>query len=359
MIPSVGFDFDLCLANAYSITPFVILLETLIPKALSRQPALKNEMVFLQKSRLIFYQAVAQNEILTKGTIFRPSMLRILPKLLELKSQGNIRHLYIYSNNSLAEIIHVLDYILALTLEKAPYNVPTGHLIKDSDGFLHTLTPRIHLDAACRNVETKDSNNFREKSLEGINACLGDSVADSEMWFFDDTRYHTRLMNQLKEKYMVVEPYNVQLSNKKIASLFIESYPVDAFKPNTRIGSIVLTEINRLLPGFRPTGYETRERLIEKMVKVLNTFSPESGGKVFARWKDDHINKDYGIIEKGLSGVLNKVEPTYKETNRPLSYDNPIGIGGSVKGGALKKHSKKSNRWATRKLSRRTHDWKN
>jgi len=338
MIPSVGFDFDSCIANAYSITPFVIILERLVPSILSKQPSLKNEMVFLQKSRLIFYQKLAENEIATKGTILRPSILRLLPKLLELKQQGNLRQLFIYSNNSSAEIIHVVDHIMALVLNKAPYNVPDQQLVKDTDGFLHTLSPRFHLDAPCRSVEVKDSTGFREKSLDGINACLGESIAPTDLWYLDDTRYHAKLMNQIKENYLVVEPYNVQLSNKRIAEIFIESYPADAFKPNTRIGNVLLTEINRLMPGFRPTGFETRERLMEKLVKVLNAFSPDSGGKVFSRWKEDHVNKDYKLLEQGLNGAMNPMKAnTINDMNKPLTYKNPIG-------GSLTKKGRKTRR---------------
>jgi len=338
MVPSIGFDFDGCLVNAYSIVPFIILLETLIPRALAKDTVFKDDAVFLQKSRLVFYQAVAENELATMGTIFRPAFLRILPKLLELKSQGKIQHLFIYSNNGISELIHVLDHILALTLQKAPYNVPVERLI-NNDGFLHVFTPRIHLDAPCRSVEVKDSHNFREKSLEGINACLPTPISETDLWYFDDTRYHTRLINQIKERYIVVEPYNVQLSNKRVATLFIESYPVNAFKPNTRLGSLILSGINRLLPGFRPSGYESRERLLEKLQKVLNIFSPDSGGKVFYPWKEDHINKDFKLIEQGLYGVMN---PQAKETslNKPLTYMNPIG--------GKRKKTKHSCRW-TRK----------
>jgi hypothetical protein len=328
MIPSIGFDFDSCITNAYSITPFIILLESLIPKAISRKSSVQDESFYLEKSRHNFYEAIAHNEHVTKGTLFRPSILRLLPKLLELKKQGKLNSLFIYSNNEMADLIHIVDHILAMTLLKEPFNVTEDTLVHDVDGLLHTLTPRIHLDAQCRNIEIKDSNGFREKSLEGINACLPISVSESELWYLDDTRDHMRLMNQIKEKYIVVEPYSVQLSNRKIAELFIESYPVDAFKPNTRVGKLLLDEINRLMPGFYPTGNESRERLIEKFVKVLNAFSPESGGRVFSRWNEEHSSKDYLLIEKALDGSIKPVEVSHNTMNKPLAYNGNTRYGG-------------------------------
>jgi hypothetical protein len=329
MIPTIGFDFDSCITNAYSITPFVILLETLIPRAISRKLSLQDEAFYLEKSRTLFYETIAHNEHITKGTLFRPSILRLLPKLLDLKKHGKLNSLFIYSNNEMAELIHVVDHILALTLMKEPYNVSEENLIHDVDGLLHTLTPRIHLDAPCRQMEIKDSKGFREKSLEGINACLTMPVSESELWYLDDTRDHTRLMNQIKEKYVVVEPYSVQLSNKKIAEMFIESYPHDAFKSNTPVGKLLLDEINRLMPGFHPTGNESRERLVEKFVKVLNAFSPESGGHVFSRWNEEHSSKDYLLIEKGLDGSIKPVEVLRNKMNKPLMYSETRLTGGS------------------------------
>lgn len=343
MIPSIGFDFDDCIANAYSITPFVIILERLIPAILSKQPSLKTEKIFLQKSRVIFYQRLAENEIATKGTILRPSILRIMPKLLELKGQGNINHMFIYSNNSSAEIIDVVDHIMALVLRKPPYNVHEFQLVKDTNGFLHTLAPRFHLDSPCRNLEIK-TDGFREKSLDGINACLGESIDPKDLWFLDDKRYHEKLMNKIKENYITVEEYRVHLSNKRLAEIFIESYPADAFKPNTRIGSLFLTEINRLMPGFRPTGFEARDRLVEKFTAVLRGFSPDSGGRAGAVWKEDHVNADLKFIEKGLNGAMNPVESNTDTTNmnKPLTYTNPIG-------GSLIRKTRKTRRLRKRR----------
>jgi hypothetical protein len=325
MSASIGFDFDKSIAHAYSLTPFILLLEVLIPRALAGDVSLKNETVFLQKSRLVFYKAVADNEVLKKGVVFRPSLLQLLPKYLQFRAEGKINKLFIYSNNRSKEVINVMDYILGLVLQKSPYNVSQMNLIKDTDGFMHVLSPRFHLDAACRSSEGKDSSGFREKGIEGIQACLGENILETDLWYIDDTRYHTRLMNQIKENYVNVEPYEVHLSNKDVVNLFLQSYPRDAFKPNTRIGALMIKSINRIMPGFEPTGTESRETLAEKLTKVLKSFSPDSGGRVAAPWKDSHVNSDKVLLEKGLQGVLRSQETSLTNQNKPLTYVNPIG----------------------------------
>jgi hypothetical protein len=303
MVPTIGFDFDRCLVEAYTFTPFAILLEGLIPNTLKDPSVPSSVKLSLERSRLNFYNRVADYEIKTKGTIFRPSLLRLLPKLLELRQQGKIQTLFIYSNNGLIQLIHSVDYILGLILQKAPYNVKQEQLISEVDG-LHVLSPRIHVDHPCRSSVEPEVSGFREKTMEGIQSCIGQSLLDSQLWYLDDTQQHTQLINRIKDHYIQVEPYSVYMSNRKLAELFIESFPIDSFMPNSSISNILLTEINKLMPGFRPTGRETRKTLSDKFVKVLNAFSPNGGGRVMSLWKEDHVNSDYKKLEQGLRDAI-------------------------------------------------------
>jgi hypothetical protein len=320
MPPSVGFDFDECLVQAYTIVPFVLLFEVLLPRAMKVPGYSKNAKFYINKARNVFYQKIAENEVRTKGTLFRPSLLKLMPKLVKLRQEGKIHKLFIYSNNGINELLNVVDHILALTLKK--YNVNEGELIKESDG-LHVLVPRIHIDNPCRiSIEPKGADGFREKTLSGIQGCIGENISEKDLWFLDDTEYHKDLMDKLKDNYIVVESYSVYLSNKALADMFIDSFPLEFFLPGSHVAAGLLPEINKLMPGFRPTSKETKASLVEKFGKVLNKFSEPGAGRVMGVWKEDHVNSDLKKIETKLSTVLN---PKNQTLDYPTVYNAPIG----------------------------------
>lgn len=323
MSPSIGFDFDECLVQAYTIVPFVLLFEVLLPRAMKAPGYSKTAKFYLEKAREVFYQKIADNEIKTKGTLFRPSLIKLMPKLLKLRQEGKIHKLFIYSNNGINELLNAVDHIFALALKKSPYNVSDGELIKE-EGGLHVLAPRIHIDNPCRVAnETKGADGFREKSLAGIQRCIGENVSEKDVWFLDDTEYHKDLMKHLKENYVVVESYSVHVSNKVLAEMFIDSFPLEFFLPGSPIAAALLPEINRLMPGFRPTMKETKASLIEKFGKVLNKFSEPGAGRGMSVWKEDHVNSDLKKIEMKLSGAINQEAPIV--SNYPTVYKSPVG----------------------------------
>jgi hypothetical protein len=323
MSPSIGFDFDECLVQAYTMVPFVLLFEILLPRALKVSGVSRDIKFYVEKARSVFYQKVADNEVKTKGTLFRPSLLKIMPKLLKLRQEGKIHKLFIYSNNGINELINVVDHILALTLKKSPYSVNDGELLKEADGF-HVLGPRIHIDNPCRvSIEPKGADGFREKTLSGIQGCLGENISEKDVWFLDDTEYHRDLMERLKDNYVVVESYSVHLSNKVLADMFIDSFPLEFLLPGSPFAIILIAEINRIMPGFRPGTKETKQSLIEKFGKVLNKFSEPGAGRAMGVWKEDHVNSDLQKIERKLSGAINQGSAVI--SNYPSTYRTPIG----------------------------------
>jgi hypothetical protein len=317
MSVNIGIDFDRCLTEAHTLVPFALILEILLEKELASPSASKTAKVLLLKSRETFYSKLADNEIAYKGIIFRPSLLKLMPTLVHLRQQGKINKLFIYSNNPIEQLLHVCDYILGLILQRAPYSVNKDALIQEGDRF-HTLTPRIHLDTLCRSSEVMEGD-FKEKTFEGIRSCLGEHISESELWFIDDTLHHTKLISELKERYIHVEQYLVKLSNKRLAELFIESFSIDAFTPGNTRSDILLRIINRVLPGFRPSGKEMKSYLIDKLTTGLNKFTPSGGGRLIPRWKEDHVQSDFLKIEKALQPILFDKPPSSSERYLPTA----------------------------------------
>jgi hypothetical protein len=342
LAPVVGFDFDECLAQAYTLVPFVLLLERLLPRVLKRSDISPTTRSLIEKSTEAFYLRLALNEAETKGTLLRPSFLALLPRLLQLRQQGYIESLFMYSNNGISSVLNVVDHILALTLLQAPYNVPKDQLVVDSMNQLHCLSPRASLDDPCRASEPRDSNGFREKSFTGIQQCLGIQMSSDNLWYFDDTRLHTGLMNLLQKQYVVVKKYEVKLSNKKIAEFFIESFPLSAFNPGTKEANVLLSQIQVLFPAFRPTGKESTKSLAEKWIKELAKFSPLGAGRVLRNWNAGETAADLRALETSIQPIFQASQVT---PNNETSSAFRIPIGGSKK-------TRRRNRYTRSKLDR-------
>lgn len=321
MAPIVGFDFDDCLTNAYSIMPIIFLLEQLLVKELSVQGVSEETRHAILVERDKFYNAVAENEIATKGLLLRPSFLRILPRLLQMRSNGEIQSMFIYSNNTNSTLINVIDHILALTLVKL--GVPEAHLISEQHGSvkrLQTLSPRFFRNSECRSEEPL-KNEFKEKTLGGILRCLGISIPESNVWFLDDSEDHKSLMHSLKSNYLQMKKYNMQLNNTRLAELLIKSFSKDAFNPDLEIGHVFLKayktlekhfiaiaaeEIHQMreYSEFDPRSTDHLKNITEKLKVSLNALSPLASGKTKA-WTAVETNADYAMIMKRLEPLFN------------------------------------------------------
>ena len=301
-MPIIGFDFDECLAQGSSITLFSLFLEGNI-----------SDNQELKKYKDAFYALLANNEIITKGTIFRPSLLKLMPKLLKLRQEGHIERLFIYSNNRINELLKSADHILALVLQNDPYNVNTDALIEEN-GRLQVLSPRITHDDSCRGVEPLNQGN-REKTFNGIKSCLGMSLVEKDLWFLDDTKHHISLMDSIGDQYINVKPYEVKLNNKKLIDLFFEAFPLNLFTSNTTF----LTEFQKVF-AINNLNIETLPRDFEE---TLNKLLPDSK-RVIKGWNTQEVNKDIEFLEKSLEGAITVSKPTRNYT--PLSNTT---IGGS------------------------------
>lgn len=339
---NIGFDFDDCIVQGYSLMPLVLLLERLLIKELKVQSVTKDVQAQLLKGKEQFYERLALNEFETKGILVRPSFFNIIQSLLRLKKAGKIDSMFIYSNNSSIDIINVCDHIIALTLKH--FEVPDDHLIKDDLGVLHTLTPRIHRDAPCRSNEPLDSGNFKEKTFNGIQTCLGKNISESDLWFLDDTVDHRDLIDNIKGQYIETKKYQVIMKNSKLAEFLVKSFPKAAFNPLSDIGKIFISAYNKLekyfiIPAanknptrFNPKGNESEESLIELLSRSLNAISPNAKGNIKSKWSAAESAADTTVLMSMFEPIFTqKTTKRTMDTVRAIStataYREPIGGG--------------------------------
>jgi hypothetical protein len=350
MAPIVGFDFDECLTYAYSIMPIILFFEHLLIKELRVQGISKKTRESMLLARQNFYDAVAENEVATKGLLLRPSFLRVLPTLLKMRAAGQIQSMFIYSNNTNATLINTVDHILALTLVKL--GVAESHLMSEPYGSitrLQTLSPRFFRDSPCRSGEPLKGD-FKEKTFNGILNCLNLSLNESDVWFLDDSQDHKSLINSLKTNYLDMKKYELQLKNTRLVELLVNSFPKEAFNPTGEMGVVFLKAYNvlethfivvppgekyliRENPKFNPKRTDDLKKIAEKLKTSLNAISPSATGRA-KMWTTVETNTDYAMIMKRIERLLNPNtgmkyldQPSNLDTATATAYREPF-VGG-------------------------------
>jgi len=350
----IGFDFDKCLAETYTLMPIIDFLEKILPATYATADEAIKEALISQKNK--FYEILASNEVGTGGTIIRPSFLKVLPDLLKRRNSGDIDHLFIYSNNESQHLVDTVDHILALALERL--SVPRDHLVTEKDGILQTFTPRICKNADCRSGEV--GGFFKEKTFEGIETCLETSMAETDLVYFDDTSDHTALINSLglDRGYFVVKPYNVTFKNEQIAQFILQAFSPDVFEVETPTGAIFMRAYGLLEKKFvkyeRGRGYLLRERssLYEPLLKSLRAIST-GRGRAKRRWTASDTQADVARIQMAL--IHAKAETrgqiiTPRILSTAAAYGQPL----SVVGGRRQRHTRHTRRQKRQRRQKRT-----
>ena len=354
----IGFDFDGCITESYSIMPVIFFLEVILKEEIKNTveplPILvKNALTFHINN---FYNNIAENELITGGTIFRPSILKILPELLKQRFEKKIDTLFIYSNNQDLKLINIIDHILALIFTKLTPPVPEIHLIKEVEtGYLHTLAPRIHKLAPCRSSEKLIGFSYKEKTFNGIQTCLRKSMNESELLFLDDTRDHTDLVNKLGlgKQYIQTSKYEIKMKNSKIAEILFKSFPKEYFISNNLMGSIFLKAYSKLEKIFIKDNSKLniiesihKKIGIDFLTKSLSKISPKATNKSKQKWSESQKESD----TKKLRALLNLKEssPAYL-IPAPNMVATTAAYGQTLRGGAY-------NKCITRKKKRKVHE---
>jgi len=355
---NIGFDFDDCIVQCYSIMPVILFLEVLLEEEIQilAEPLPPVMIKTVARFKEKFYENLAENEIKTGGTIIRPSILKILPELLKKRYEKEIEKLFIYSNNQDINLINIIDHVMALALTKLPNPVPELYLIKESkNGHLQTFVPRVHKMAPCRSSEKLIGFSYKEKTFNGIQTCLRKPISESELFYLDDTLDHTDLINKLKlgKGYIQTSRYNIKIKNSKIAEIFIKSFSKDFFNINNILGSIFLRAFSRMEDifiknnprsfKFNPLGTESEKKLIELLTKSLSHISP----KVNNRSKDKMGEKDVIADVKNIRTALNlnNLQSSYM-VSTPAVLNTAAAYGQTLQGGGN----------LTRKMKRKVHE---
>ncbi len=159
-----------------------------------------------------FVTCVAANE--TTQKVLRPGILKIMKKLSELKDQGQVSAISVYSNNgSLACLLFATALIEELLGKK---NLFCNHIDWYNPLRSKEITPG-HPGVAFKTVETLQKSFLDSKC--GPYKTLQDIPA-AKVYFFDDIIHSNILARIGNERYFLVNSYKVDVPSKEFHTCF-------------------------------------------------------------------------------------------------------------------------------------------
>jgi hypothetical protein len=154
-----------------------------------------------------FVERILQEELSGPLGILRPGILQKMKEIAELKRNGIVKGVVIYSNNSHLPSLHFVRDIIELH---------TGPLFDDC---IHWLHPSREDDRV---------NTFIMKSWSTLLRILHEgptkapaNLSPASVYFFDDLG-HTDLMMELKEQYYKVPAFHSTTSVDRISEIYAE-----------------------------------------------------------------------------------------------------------------------------------------
>jgi hypothetical protein len=208
------FDMDETLAELYSVYYFIASLrlrETLEESSarnkMSIPETLKNQ---LSRAYSYFIRRVLAEEVSdTPLGILRPGILDVMMELYQLKREGIIKNVIIYSNNS---HLQSLEFI--------------RDLIHEYVGINDLIVDCIHWNHPMRTQEKMIHPNFSNKTWSVLKRIMvtGNcralrSLEPSQVYFFDDLEHHD-LKKELQQHYHMVPPYRFRASFDRLEAIY-------------------------------------------------------------------------------------------------------------------------------------------
>jgi hypothetical protein len=209
------FDLDETLAQMQEMFYFIasLTLKDIISQYTTFESMLFNHDLNqqLQNAYYLFVDRIVREERSNKPLgIIRPGILQIMKRLHNLKNQGKIVTVIIYSNNSHLESLEFIRDI-----------------IHNYIGSSRLISKCIHWNHSVREYDKllyHNSGNKISKTWKTISAILHrnnnfDSINEQNVYFFDDLD-HYDLQYTLKHNYYKVSPYKYIASFDRISKIY-------------------------------------------------------------------------------------------------------------------------------------------
>lgn len=206
----IGFDLDETLGYFGTVD---ILTKFLDPYNLVQSPP----SPALDAKLKVAFDAFARCLVAQPNTanVLRPGLLQLFQRLAQLKAEGRIRAMAIYSNNGNPSVLRLAQRMLELGLGQEDLfcaRVHAEHPVREEYN-----KPRFPPNAAPKTIYT----------LKGIfQQCEGGAasapIENNRLFFFDDS-VHTNIRDSIGTNYKVVAPFKIEQPVDVLESCFREA----------------------------------------------------------------------------------------------------------------------------------------
>jgi hypothetical protein len=282
----IVFDLDETLAELYSAYYFIA---TLNPERPDRLPeGLKPE---LDRAYKLFVNNVLKKELSDAPLgILRPGILSVFAKIQELKSNGQVNTVIIYSNNGHLQSLEFIRDLIHTYLG-------VDNLISDCVHWGHNMRKEERGQrVGSANKTWKVLSNILKEPHNGA----PHDLLPTAVYFFDDQQ-HPNLMANLKINYINVPSYSYKASVDTIIQLFTDAINEAHVDKDT------------LLEGMR-----------ESYVKAPNTYD-----ELLATFKHDTPGTSHVAQSTREDDGIKMMKDTLVTISESFPKSNPKSVGGA------------------------------
>jgi hypothetical protein len=222
------------------------------------------------------------------ANILRPGMLQLFQRLAQLKDEGRIRAIAIYSNNGNPSVLRLAQRMLEL-------GIRVDNLFCAKVHATHPLRSANRQPGLPPNAAPKTLITLKRifQQCQGINE--SSPIDNRNIFFFDDI-VHRNIQYGIGGNYKVVAPFKIAQSAETITSCFQHAMETSGLATDPEYFEYIgrLEAISSALAGS-PTPFEALQRL------AIGFLLPPSHGYVV--WNDDMDSIRQFIEEKIASGA--------------------------------------------------------
>jgi hypothetical protein len=358
------FDMDETLAELYSVYYFIasLRLRETLEESSARNKMLIPETLKNQLRRAYGYflrRILAEEASDTPLGILRPGILDVMMELYQLKREGIIKNVVIYSNNS---HLQSLEFI--------------RDLIHEYVGINDLIVDCIHWNHPMRTEEKIIHPNFSNKTWSVLKRIMvtGNcralrSLEPQQVHFFDDLEHHD-LKKELKQNYHMVPPYRFRASFDRLEVIYRDvlkaanvdteallDFVIHLFADNQDVILINMDDPTQsMVELFRGKTPQTArpdhtpplwDAGVNTMMEVAKSFRP----------KNEYIEVLPSSTDRKRGREINRNDDSFRPNRRQRTSNEPMDTqGAKERGGGTKSRSRTRGRF--RKNRRKhVHGW--
>jgi hypothetical protein len=335
------YDLDETLAEIHTIFYFLMSLKLKDIIIKSEPDTYTDNKILFDQLEYIYREFVKKVLDIEKSNnplgILRPGILGIMKQLENLREEGKVKNVIIYSNNGHLENLEFIKDLIVLYLMPSTNNIlklNNNNLNRFIDSGI-LISDLIHWGHLKRNSERRASGLIKTGYATKTWSVLRNIVTDEEgktkaakedfipsnVFFFDDIRPKHLISYILRDNYYQVPSYDFKASVDRVADLYEASFGKILDEINM---SLFIRLVEKYIIGKLPNnGNLLLKRLVDRIKSLTtdtvskNTLVPTADEGIDMMQKA--INKVKGIVGGKRRFIKNKTRKRRLRSNRNKS----------------------------------------